>query len=53
MAKMKCSDYGFDCSFVFEGNTDKLIETFGEHMNQIHGIEYQKEVLIGMILNKK
>ena len=56
MVKMICSDYGFECDFVIEVNSQDSLEQFGMHMAQIHGIEYQKESLTTMLtskLNKK
>ena len=56
MVKMICIDYGFECDFVIEVNSQDSLEQFGMHMAQIHGIEYQKESLMTMLtskLNKK
>ncbi|MCH9658532.1 DUF1059 domain-containing protein [archaeon] len=56
MVKMTCSDYGFECDFVIEIDSQNSLEQFGTHMVQIHGIEYQKESLMTMLtskLNKK
>ena len=56
MVKMICTDYGSECNFVIEVDSQNSLEQFGMHMVQIHGIEYQKESLITMLtskLNKK
>ena len=56
MVKMICTDYGFECNFVIEVDSQDSLEQFGMHMAQIHGIEYQKESLMTMLtskLNKK
>jgi len=56
MTQLKCSDYGFEWDFVIEVESQDLLEQFGKHMTQIHGIEYQKESLMTMLaskLNKK
>ena len=56
MVKMICTDYGFECDFVIEVDSQDSLEQFGMHMAQIHGIEYQKESLMSMLeskLNKK
>jgi len=53
MTKLKCQDYGFECSFIIEGDSEQIIKEFGDHMNQIHGIDYQKEVLMKMLLDRK
>ncbi|QDI89745.1 DUF1059 domain-containing protein [Candidatus Nitrosopumilus sp. SW] len=52
MAKLKCSDYGFDCDFNVEGDTEKIIEEFGTHTEDEHGIDYPKEALMQFILRK-
>ena len=54
MAKLKCEDYGFECDFVAEGDEiDDVINEFGTHTADEHGIEYQKEVLMQFILRKQ
>ena len=56
MTKIICTDYGFECDFVIEVDSQDSLEQFGMHMAQIHGIEYQKESLMTMLaskLNKK
>ena len=53
---MMCTDYGFECDFVIKVDSQDSLEQFGVHMDQIHGIEYQKESLMTMLtskLNKK
>lgn len=52
MTKLCCRDYGFECDFEVEGDTEKVILEFGEHSNKIHGIEYSKEALMHFILRK-
>jgi predicted small metal-binding protein len=53
MAKLKCSDYGFECDFVAEGQIEQVIEEFGKHTEDVHGIDYSKEALMQFILRKK
>lgn len=53
MAKLKCSDYGFECEFVAEGQIEQVIENFGKHTEDIHGIDYSKEALMQFILRKQ
>ena len=53
MAKLKCSDYGFECDFVSEGEIDEVIEVFGKHTDEEHGIDYSKEALMQFILRQK
>ena len=52
MVKAVCSDYGFDCDFVCEGELDAVIDDFGKHCTEEHGIEYEKETLTKFLLNK-
>ncbi len=52
MAKLKCSDYGFECEFVAEGEIENVIAEYGKHSNDVHGIEYTKEALMQFILRK-
>ena len=53
MAKLKCSDYGFECDFVAEGQIEQVIEEFGKHTEDVHGIDYSKEALMQFILRKQ
>ena len=52
MTKLECSDYGFECDFVIDVESQDLLEQFGKHMTQFHGIEYQKESLMTMLASK-
>jgi predicted small metal-binding protein len=52
MAKLVCSDYGFECDFQVEGEIELVIEEFGKHTTEEHGIEYSKEALMQFILRK-
>ena len=53
MTKLICRDYGFDCDFVAEGeDTSKIIESFGTHTEDEHGIEYSKDALMQFILRQ-
>ncbi len=53
MAKLVCKDYGFECSFVSEGNDiTELTEKFGKHTLVEHGIEYSKEALMQFIIRQ-
>ena len=42
MAKLKCSDYGFECDFESEGEIEEVIDVFGKHTDEVHGIDYSK-----------
>jgi len=53
MTKLVCRDYGFECDFVAEGDDiAKVIEDYGKHSTDEHGIEYSKEALMQVILRK-
>lgn len=52
MAKLTCRDYGFECDFVAEGEIEPVIKEFGQHTEEVHGIDYSKEALMQVILRK-
>jgi predicted small metal-binding protein len=53
MARLRCSDYGFECDFVAEAtDVAKVIEDYGKHSAEEHGIEYSKESLMQFILRQ-
>ncbi len=52
MTQIKCLDYGFECKYEIDVESSNLLEKFGKHMEQMHGIEYQKESLMVLISNK-
>ena len=53
MARLRCSDYGFECDFVSEGEMEAVIEEFAKHTDEEHGIDYSKEALMQFILRQK
>ena len=53
MVKLKCNDYGFECDFSVEGETEKVIEDFRSHTEDVHGIDYSKEAVMQFILRKQ
>jgi len=53
MAKLRCSDYGFECDFISEGEMEEVIQEFGKHTEEEHGIDYSKEALMQFILRQK
>lgn len=53
MANLKCSDYGFECGFVVEGEMEKVIEDFRSHTDDVHGIDYSKEAVMQFLLRKQ
>jgi len=53
MPRLRCSDYGFECDFVAEGTaTSQVLQDFGKHTSEEHGIEYSKEALMQFILRQ-
>jgi len=53
LSKLKCSDYGFECNFVSDGEIEHVVREFGKHTEDIHGIDYSKEALMQFILRKQ
>ena len=53
MARLRCSDYGFECEFVSEGEIEKVLDEFRKHTDEEHGIDYTKEALMQFILRQK
>jgi predicted small metal-binding protein len=53
MPKLMCRDYGFDCDFVAEGETEKVIEDFRTHMEEVHGIDYSVEAVKHFLARKQ
>ena len=53
MPRLRCSDYGFECDFVAESpEAAKVIDDYGKHSEEVHGIEYSKESLMQFILRQ-
>jgi predicted small metal-binding protein len=53
MVKLTCKDYGFECDFAAEGTEiSQVLQDFGKHTAEEHGIEYSKETLMQFILRK-
>ena len=53
MPKLMCRDYGFYCDFVAEGETEKVIEDFRTHMEEVHGIDYSVEAVKHFLARKQ
>ncbi len=53
MGKLKCRDYGFECDFVAEGEMEKVVDDFRAHTDDVHGIDYSKEVVMQFLLRKQ
>ena len=52
MVRADCKDYGFNCDFMSEGNIEKVVQEFGKHTKEKHGIEYSEETITKYMLNK-
>ena len=53
MVKLVCKDYGFECDFIAEDNNlAGVVEKFGKHTDEVHGIEYSKEAIMQFILRR-
>ena len=53
MAKITCIAYGFDCSYVAEGEVEYVICQYQKHSTDEHGIEYSAEALTQVILRQQ
>lgn len=53
VARLRCNDYGFECEFVAEGEIEQVIEEFGKHTEEEHGIDYSREALMQFILRQQ
>lgn len=52
MPNLCCRNYGFECDFESNGEIEQVIQEFGKHTAEIHGIDYSKEALMQIILRK-
>ncbi|MFY9301178.1 MAG: DUF1059 domain-containing protein [Candidatus Nitrosotenuis sp.] len=51
--KLTCSDYGFECGFVLEGDKSlSMIKKLRDHFEREHGIDYSVDAIIQMLVNK-
>ena len=53
VARLRCNDYGFECSFIAEGEVEQVIDEFGKHTEEEHGIDYSKEALMQFIIRQQ
>ena len=53
VARLRCNDYGFECSFIAEGEVEQVIDEFGKHTEEEHGIDYSREALMQFILRQQ
>ncbi len=53
MIRLTCRDYGFECDYTVEGQSgSELIKQLRSHFDSEHGIDYDSEFLIQMVINK-
>ncbi len=53
MTKLSCRDYGYDCDYIAEGDdAGKVMQDFGKHTRDEHGIEYSKEALMQFLMRQ-
>ncbi len=53
MVSLRCNDYGYECNYVAEGEVDKVVEEYKQHMDEEHGIDYSKEAIMDFVNRKK
>ena len=53
MTRLKCSDYGFECEFIINNDSDNVTNQFDHHADEVHGIEYHIETINQVISIKK
>jgi len=53
MTRITCMDYGFDCTYVAEGEVEQVITEYQKHSTEEHGIEYSTEALTQVILRQQ
>ena len=49
MTKLRCSDYGFECDYIAEGEAEQVIDYFKRHTLEEHGIDYPKETVMQFV----
>lgn len=51
MIRLRCREHGFDCDFEAVGeDSSKVVELFGSHTSEKHGVKYEKESLMQFIV---
>lgn len=53
MPELMCKDYGFECSYTVSGDESTVADSFRDHMESEHGIEYTREAILQFIIRKK
>ncbi|WP_316505499.1 DUF1059 domain-containing protein [Nitrosopumilus sp.] len=52
MVNLRCKDYGYKCEYMTNGEIDKIVDDYKEHMNDIHGIDYSRESVMLFVKRK-
>ena len=52
MTSLRCKDYGYECNFQTDGETEKVVIEFRNHSIKNHGIDYGVEAL-GHFIRRK
>jgi predicted small metal-binding protein len=52
MVSLRCQDYGYQCEYVAEGDIDKVVDEYKEHMDNVYGIEYSRENVLLFVKRK-
>tara|TARA_Y100000590_G_scaffold118696_1_gene135850 strand:+ start:7229 stop:7399 length:171 start_codon:yes stop_codon:yes gene_type:complete len=53
IAKLTCRDYGYECDFEVEGDMEHVLDNFGKHTHEEHGIEYSTEALTQFLIRQQ
>ena len=53
VANLTCRDYGFECNYVTEGEEGDVVDSFRDHMETEHGIEYSREAILQFVMRKQ
>ena len=51
MVRAVCRDYAFYCDYFIDVSMEKVVQEFGKHTTEKHGIEYSEETLTKFMLN--
>ena len=52
LVDLRCDDYGFECNYITNGNVEKVVYEYWDHMKKEHGIEYDIETIGNSIKRK-
>ena len=53
MKKLRCSNYGFECKYVIEGEIEQVVNDFKKHTFEEHGIDYSKEAIMQFVTREE